>query len=194
VKRSIKLGVALIATLALFAGFATPASAHSPGVAVFQGNATVGPPPGLSFPDEIPVLGGPADPAAGTFSIAVPQAGSICLAVGPGALGVNCSFTADGSLGAGPAGIGPACGMSSGNSAPGNPDTFTAGDTHSVSFTWAATAGSIIPIIGNHGGGGTGIFVSLVSARAGATPIDTVTQCLAGTATVFQVTGVAALL
>ena len=192
VKRSIKLGVALIATLALFAGFATPASAHSPGVAVFQGNATVS--PALSFPDEIPVLGGPADPAAGAFAIAVPQAGSICLAVAPGAVGVNCAFSADGSLGAGPAGIGPACGMSSGNSAAGSADTFTAGDTHSVSFSWAATAGSIIPIVGNHGGGGTGLFVSLVSARAGATPVDTVTQCLAGTATTFQVTGVAALL
>ena len=192
-KRSIKLGVALIATLALFAGFATPANAHSPGVAVFQGDATVD--PALSFPDEIPVLGGPADPAAGTFSIQVPAVGTICLAVGADALGVNCGFRVDGSL-SGVAGIGPACGMSSGNSSTGGADTFAVGTEtpHSVSLSWAATAGSVIPITGTHSGGGAGVFVSLVSARAGSTPVDTVTQCLAGTAVRFQVTGVAALL
>jgi hypothetical protein len=193
VKRSIKIGVALVATLALFAGFATTAGAHSPGVAVFQGQAVVS--PALSFPDEIAVVGGPADPATGTFDITVPNlAGDICLAVGVGAVGVPCGFSASGTLGAGPAGIGPACGMSSGNSAGRGADTFTAVDTHDVAFTWPLTAGSVIPILGSHNGGGAGVFVSLVSARAGANPVETVQQCLAGTATTFSVTGVAALL
>jgi hypothetical protein len=198
VKRSMKLGVALVATLALFAGFATTANAHSPGVSVFQGTAAVS--PNLSFPDEIPVLGGPADPPAGTFVITVPSNTSdICLAVGAGALGVGCGFAVDGVLG-GVAGIGPACGMSSGDSEGEAGDVFfttgPGGDSHAVDLGWVATAGSIIPITGQHSGktGPAPSLVALVSARAGANPVETVTQCLAGTAATFSVTGVAALL
>jgi hypothetical protein len=191
VKRSIKLAAALLAVFAVFAGLATPAGAHSPGVVVFEGNATFT--PGLSFPDESPVLGGPADPASGTFSISLPQWGSICFFVSPDAVGVNCALSFDGSLGAGPAGIGPACGMSSGNSAAGSADTFSARDTHNVAFSWAATAGSVIPITGTHAGGGAGILFALVSVGRGNNAVEAFTSCLTGT-THFKLTGVAAFL
>jgi hypothetical protein len=191
VKRSIKLGLLLSVAAAVLAFGATPAGAHQ-GVSVFQGTAQLDAGLGL------PVLTG----GTTNFRIVVTDSGTaspLCQAVGLDLSVGPCAFDVDGTVGPSAlvGGIGAACGMSSGTSAPdpkGSPDTFTAGDTHGVTLGWVATAGSILPITGTHTGGGLGTFVSLVSARAGANAVETVQQCLAGTASSFSVSGVAALL
>ena len=189
-KRSIKLGLLMSVAAAVLTFGATPASAHQ-GVSVFQGTANLSP-NALG----LPVLTG----GSTNFRIIVTDSGipsPLCKAVGLDLSVGSCAFDVDGTVNPGPGGIGAACGMSSGTSAPdplGSPDSFTAGDSHGVTLSWPATAGSILPITGSHTGGGLGVFASLVSARAGATPVDTALQCIGDTAAAFTVTGVAALL
>jgi hypothetical protein len=190
VKRFIKVGLLVSVAAAVLTFGASPASAHQ-GVSVFQGTANLTP-NALGLPI---LTGGSTNFRIIVEDVAIPS--PLCKAVGLDLSVGSCAFDVDGTVNPGPGGIGAACGMSSGTSVPdplGSPDTFTAGDTHGVTLSWPATAGSILPITGSHTGGGLGVFVSLVSARAGANAVETLQQCLADTAAAFSVSGVAALL
>ena len=186
-RRSVALVVGLVGGLLGLS--ATPADAHI-AVVVFQGTAVVA--PALSFP----VLD-PADPAAAAYSLITPP--GVCLAAATPPAGARaCGIDVDGVLRAAVV-AGPGCGLSSGDIVPdprSSPDTFTLDHAHNlITGGWPASAGSVLPMSGIfRSAGEEGVYVALMSARAGASAIDTVTQCLAGTATTFSVTGVAAFL
>lgn len=204
----------LVAAVGLVAAFGAPAGATgAAGVVTFIGDATVGAGAypgatgeGLCLPGRQNTAGCPAGGTlaqeAQGWKFSVPGAGggtlpATCRAAGsffgatvvPGALN-NCALDSSGTVFANPAGVGPSCGMSGGDSTAGLPDTITVNGVEKPIFTrWITSAGGTLPIDGyvlDHGA--QHAYAGVVQAR----PLQP-GACETAPATIFTVVGVVAI-